>query len=116
MFFILPEELFLFLRYLNFCPDFFVHLRKRLGKKAGVNFKILDETNWKANDYNIHTAQYLNLVKSGQLMEYSMRNIFIKSHAEKEAERLVTGLFLFFKKTLYEVKASGQHLSFNKFC
>ena len=34
-------------------------------------------------------------------------NIFFKSYAENEAERLVPELFLFFKKALYEVKASG---------
>ena len=35
--------------------------------------------------------------------------------AENEAGRLVPDLFLFFKKTLYTVKASGQQLSFNIF-
>ena len=38
-----------------------------------------------------------------------MRNIFFKDHAEIEAGRLVSDLFL------YEVKASGDHLSFNIF-
>ena len=38
-----------------------------------------------------------------------------KNHAENEARRLVPHLFLFFKKTLYEVKASGLQLSFNIF-
>ena len=42
----------------------------------------------------------------GQLIEYSKLNIF-KSHAENEAGRLVSGIFLLFKKALYEVKASG---------
>ena len=32
---------------------------------------------------------------------------------KNEAERLVPDLFLFFKKVLYKVKASGLQLSFN---
>ena len=31
-----------FFRYLNYCPKFFGHLGKRLGKKAKANFKIYD--------------------------------------------------------------------------
>ena len=38
---------------------------------------------------------------------------FFKNHTENKAERLVRDLFLFFKKALYEVKASGLQLSFN---
>ena len=40
-------------------------------------------------------------------------NFFLKNHAENVAGRLVQDLLLFFKKALYEVKASGQHLNFN---
>ena len=39
--------------------------------------------------------------------------VFFKNHAENKAGKLVPDLFLFFKKALYEVKASGQQLSFN---
>ena len=38
-----------------------------------------------------------------------------KDHTENEAEKPFPGLFLFFKKALYEVKASGLQLSFNIF-
>ena len=40
---------------------------------------------------------------------------FFKNNADNEAGRLVPDLFLFFKKALYEVKASGLQLSFNHF-
>ena len=40
---------------------------------------------------------------------------FFKNHAENEAGRLGTDLFLFFEKALYEVKTSGVELSF-KIC
>ena len=46
-------------------------------------------------------------MKFTQLIKYILRNIFVKNHAENEAGRLVADLFLFFKKVLYEVKASG---------
>ena len=50
-------KVFWFLRYLNFCPDFFGHVGKRLDKKAKANFKICDVTTWKTGNYNRHTAQ-----------------------------------------------------------
>ena len=40
---------------------------------------------------------------------------FFKNHAENETRRLVPDLFLFFKKPVYEVKASGLQLSFITF-
>ena len=36
-----------------------------------------------------------------------------KNHAENESRRLVPDLFLFFKNTSNELKASGLQLSFN---
>ena len=51
--------LFLFLRYFNFCSDFFGHVEKRLDEKANINFKISDVIGWKKNDYNAHTTQKL---------------------------------------------------------
>ena len=40
---------------------------------------------------------------------------FFKDHAENVAGRLVSDLFLFFKKALYAVKVSGLQCSFNIF-
>ena len=54
-------------------------------------------------------------MKFGQVIEYSKINTFSsKNHEENEAGRPVPDIFLF-KKTLYEVKASDLHLSFNMF-
>ena len=38
--------------------------------------------------------------------------MFSFNHAENETGRLVPDFFLFFKKILYEIKASGVQLSF----
>ena len=55
-------------------------------------------------------------IKFAQLIEYNERDIlFFKNHTENDAGRLDTDLFLFFKKVLYKVKASGQHFSLNTF-
>ena len=63
---------------------------------------------------NISQSKDNQTMKHGQLTEYDKRNIFCKNYAENEAGRLVPDLFfLFFKKTEYEVKASGLQLSFN---
>ena len=39
--------------------------------------------------------------------------MFFRNHAENVAGRLVLGLFLFFKKDLFDVETSGLHLSLN---
>ena len=55
-------------------------------------------------------------MKLCQLIKYSMRYIFIQNSCRKWArETSSPPLFLFFKKALYKVKASGQHLSFKIF-
>ena len=40
MLFVSPQKLFLFLGFLNFCPDFFGHVGNQLDKKAKVDFKL----------------------------------------------------------------------------
>ena len=103
----------MFLRYFNTYPDFLGHVRKRLDKKARVNFKICDIINWQTNNYNTHITQISRrkrsqTMKFGQLIKYNVRNIFLKkNHPENETGRLVPGLFLFFKIVLHDVKASG---------
>ena len=59
MFFISFETFFSFLRFLKFCPYFLDHVGKRFDKKAKGYFKIYDVTDWTANNFNTHNAQYL---------------------------------------------------------
>ena len=47
-----------FVRYLDFCPDFFGQVGKRLDKKNGVNFKRSDITIWETNNSNTHIVQH----------------------------------------------------------
>ena len=54
-------------------------------------------------------------MKFGQLIEYKKSDIFFKNHKENEAGTPVTDLFLFFKKALYKVKASGLQIGFTIF-
>ena len=56
--FIPSKKLFLFLRYLNFCPGFFGSVGKWFDKKAKVSFKIYDVIIWETNNSNTH-VQYL---------------------------------------------------------
>ena len=63
--------------------------------------------------HNISQSKDNQAIKFGQLIE---REIFsFKNHAENEVGRLLTDLFLFFEKILYELKASDLQLSFNIF-
>ena len=71
----------MFLRNLNFCPDFFGYVGKRLDKRAKVN-KNYYVINWKTNNYNTHIAQYLKGMKFGQLMNYETRNIFLRKNMQ----------------------------------
>ena len=50
-------KLFLFL--FNIVSWLFGDLGKQLDKKAKVEFKIYDVTEWETNNYNTHTAQYI---------------------------------------------------------
>ena len=50
-------------------------------------------------------------MKFGQIIKYSVKNIFLQNSCWKLG-RLVLDHILFFKKALYKVTASGQHLSF----
>ena len=52
----------------------------------------------------------------GHLIESNNRNFFFsKIKTENDAGTLVSDLFYFFGKALYEVKANGLELSFNIF-
>ena len=47
---------------------------------------------------NISQSKGNKTKKLGQLIEYNNRNIFLQTFTEDEAGRLVSDLFLFFKK------------------
>ena len=47
------------LEVFQFLFGIFVHLGKRLDKKAKVNIKIYDIKNWITNSYNTYIARYL---------------------------------------------------------
>ena len=49
---------FSFLRYLDFFPDFFSQVGKRLHKKAKINFRIDDIIKWYTNNYDTPIAQF----------------------------------------------------------
>ena len=64
---------------------------------------------------NISRSNGNQAIKLGQLKFNNARHISLKNHLENEAGRLLPDLFLFFKKTLYKIKANDQHLSFDEF-
>ena len=44
---------------LSFCPEFFVHVGKRLDKKVRLISNFMTSQEWTTNSYNTHIAQYL---------------------------------------------------------
>ena len=53
-------KVLLIFEILTFTSWLFGFVEKRLDKKAMVNFKVDDVTDWTTNDHNTHIAQYLN--------------------------------------------------------
>ena len=69
--FILPQKIFLFSRYLNFCLDVWPY-RKQLDQKGKINFKFYDVTAW------LTIAIY----------------IFLENHTQNVVDKLVPDTFL----------------------
>ena len=76
----------------KFLSGFSCHVVKRLDKKDKINFKFYDTTAWLKNCRDKHIAQYFEkkdnqTIKFGQLIECSMRNIFLeKSYTKWDRE------------------------------
>ena len=76
----------------KFLSGFSCHVVKRLDKKDKINFKFYDATAWLKNCRDKHIAQYFEkkdnqTIKFGQLIECSMRNIFLeKSYTKCDGE------------------------------
>ena len=121
MVFISSWKLFSFLRYLHFSFDIFEFVGKLLDKKATVNSKYMtSQSGTQIIAINIlpgiSKSKCNQIMKLGRSREYNVINNFLQNHEENEAGRLAVDLFPSCKKALYKVKASGYHLSFNKFC
>ena len=71
----------MFLRYLNFCPDIFGHVVKRLDQKPKVYLKVYDVTAWLKKTIIIHILSNISrskrnhIRKFGQLIEQNKRSI-----------------------------------------
>ena len=64
---------------------------------------------------NISRSKGNQLMAIDQFIEHNKRNIFLEIHEQNEADRLVSDLFLIFKRILYQLKASGCQLIFHIF-
>ena len=108
-----------FIRYFCFFLIFWWSRKTSLDKKAKVSFNIYDVTDLTTNNYNIHTAQYLKKWRQSGNEILLVNKIWCEKcfslMVENEAERLVPELFFVFKRASYNIKVSGQHLSFNDF-
>ena len=98
----------------------FGHVGKRLGQKVRLISKfITSETGKQIIIFqilsNISRNKDNQAVNFTHLIENNLKIFFFKYYAENEEGSLVLDLFLFFKKALYTVETSGQHLSFKRF-
>ena len=72
-FYFILKALF-FLKLFKFL-SFFVHVGKRLDKKAKVNFKIYDVKTWEKYNFNAHISQYLMKLKQSGIEIWSVNRI-----------------------------------------
>ena len=77
--------------FFKFFPRLFVHVGKWLDQKDKVNFEIYGVTTWLTNNSSMHIDEYLKCnqaMKLCQLIEYSMKNIFLKIYAKCGGETI----------------------------
>ena len=63
--------------------------------------------------HNISRSKNDQTRKIGKLLDYNVRILSFKNHAENDVGEVVAGLFFKKKKALNEVKANDHHHSFN---
>ena len=84
----------LFLRYLSFCLDLFFMYKNGLIRKIRLVLKFMTSQRGYQNNCNAHIANIprskgSQTMKSGQLIEYNLRNIFVeKSYTKCAAETI----------------------------
>ena len=86
-FYFMLKTLFV-LEIFTFLSLLFGYVEKQLDKKAMVNFKIFDVTEWETNNNNIYQANISRsrgnqTMKFDQLTECNMRNIFLQKSYTK---------------------------------
>ena len=99
-FYFMLEALFV-LWIFKFLSLFFGHIRKGFDKKLRLISKFMTSQTGKQIIAihilsNISRSKSNQTVKFGQLIEYNMKSVFHKNHAESEVGRLVPDLFLCF--------------------
>ena len=74
-------------------------MEKRFDEKAKVNLKTYNVTTWEQTITihilpNISTSKGNQTMKCGQLIQYTMRNIFLENHTQNAVQKLVLNSFL----------------------
>ena len=115
--FILSKKLFSFLWHSNTFSDFFGSAEKRLDQKDEVNFKIYDLINYETNTSvyvlpSISKSKDNQTIKFGQLVEYDLRNIFLKKSCKKWGKKISSSRLFFFLKKKGFIWASRSHNNF----
>ena len=87
------------------------HVRKRFGKKANVNFKIYDVTDWTKNIFHISIVSNISRSKGNettkfcQSIEYSMISIFLEKNTQNMVEKLVSKAFIKYQNLAFSGSA-----------
>ena len=103
------------LNIFKFLSWLFGHLGKRLDKKAKVNFKLYNVTDWETNNYSTYITQCEAIRQwiFGQLIEYSRRNIFVYKSCRKWSREASSRPHFVLWKAFYKVKVSNLDLKYS---
>ena len=119
-FYFMLKALF-FLEIPTFLSWIFGCAEKRLDVKVLVDFKVYGVINWITINHNTPSTNISiskgnnQAMKFGQLINYSVRNVFLQRSCRKCGREASYRPFFVFWKALYKIKASSLHLSFNIF-
>ena len=118
-------KLYSFLRYLHFCPEILVTQKDGLISVRLIRLWLISKFMTSKTGQQIITIHILpNILRSkgnqsmkfGKLIKVQRQKYFSSKIMQKMRQGNQFQLsFCFLKKAFYDVKASGQHLSFNVF-
>ena len=104
--------LFLFLRYFHVYSNFF-YVDKQFDKKAKLNFKTHDVTDWIASINNKNIVQHLETQRQSGNEIWSVYKTYFEKYfyskimqKRRQEYQFQTFCFVFFQKALYNVKTS----------
>ena len=96
-FYFMLKALFILVIF-TFLSRLFDYVEKRIDKKAKINLKLYDVTDWIMKNYNTYSTQYLNKQMTPDNKSWSVNRrceiFFLKNHLQNVWDRVVLHTFM----------------------